>query len=105
VAQHLVRQGFTIVGRNVRVGRDELDILARRADLLVVCEVRSRSSRAVMDPVESIDRPKQLRIRRAAAAWLRAQAAYVPEVRFDAASVLLPPGGEPELSYFEAAFE
>ncbi|MFM2420462.1 MAG: hypothetical protein RL385_5185 [Pseudomonadota bacterium] len=102
VATLLEERGFRIVGRNVRVGRDELDLLASRGPLLVVCEVRSRSTADLADPIQSIDRRKQARVRRATAAWLSAQPDHYPEVRFDAASVVFAP--EIAIDYFEAAF-
>jgi putative endonuclease len=103
VAAHLERQGYRILARNVRVGRAEIDLIAARADLVVFCEVRSRSSDALIDPVESLDRKKLARIRSAAGAWLATQQAHFAQVRFDAASVLFA-GSEPSIRYFEEAF-
>jgi putative endonuclease len=103
VARHLEREGFQIVGRNVRVGRLELDLVARRGSLLVFCEVRTRASRAFVDPIDTIDAAKQQRIRRAAEAWLRAAREQPSEVRFDAASVVLS-DTEQALTYYESAF-
>ena len=105
VARHLEREGFTIVGRNVRVGRLELDLVARRGALLVFCEVRTRASQNFVDPVDTIDAQKQQRIRRAALLWLDAcgEAASDLEVRFDAASVVMS-DDEQALTYYESAF-
>jgi putative endonuclease len=68
----LETQGFEIVARNFlrRVG--ELDIVARRADLLVVAEVRMRSSDAFGGAAASIDARKQRRIAATAALFLQA---------------------------------
>ena len=101
-AAHLIQHGFQIVARNVRVGRCELDLIAARGRTVVFCEVRARSSAALIEPVESIDRAKVARVRRAAAQWLAAQAARYEQIRFDAASVLL--SEPPRLTYFEDAF-
>ena len=103
VAQHLEQLGYQLIARNVRVGRLELDVIAARGRTIVFCEVRARSSDAVMDPAESIDRAKVAKVRRAAAEWLRAQEVHFQEIRFDAASVLLA-DGTPRIQYFEAAF-
>ena len=103
VARHLERGGFAIVGCNVRVGRLELDVVARRGSLLVFCEVRTRASRDFVDPIDTIDGPKQERIRRAALAWLEAAGGEALEVRFDAASVVINPD-EQTLTYYESAF-
>jgi putative endonuclease len=100
---HLERLGFAVVARNVRVGRLELDVIARRGRLLVFCEVRSLSSSRVMTPAQSIDPRKVARVRQAAAQWLRSEKASSMQVRFDVASVLfdVPEG---RLNYLEGAF-
>ncbi len=103
-ADNLVRRGFEIVGRNVRVGRLELDILARRGTLLVVCEVRSRRSKAYGSPALTIDRDKIAKIRRATAIWLKKNRPGTRELRFDAAAVTFAADGSHELAYYERAF-
>lgn len=102
VASHLAAAGFQIVACNVQIGRLELDVIARRDDLTVFCEVRTRASRAFVDPIETIDARKQRRIRAAAAAWL-ARHGQTGQVRFDAASVVLN-ADERTLTYYEDAF-
>jgi putative endonuclease len=104
VAARLERQGFDIVGRNVRVGRLELDVIARRGSLVVVCEVRSRRHARVVFPSETIDRKKLGRIRRATAMWLREQRLGQVRTRIDAAAVVFDgPGGNPRVEYYENA--
>jgi putative endonuclease len=100
---HLCAQGFEIVARNARVGRLELDVVARRGGLFVFCEVRSRSSDRLMTPAQSIDPRKVARVRQAAAMWLRSARSGPMQVRFDVASVLfdVPEG---RLNYLEGAF-
>lgn len=101
--EHLIARGFTILGRNVRVGAKEIDIIARRGDLLVFCEVRARSRSGSISPLETIDRAKAQRIREAARRWLYESRLRRVAVRFDAAAVLF---DEPEgtLEYVEDAF-
>jgi putative endonuclease len=68
VVDHLVRLGWTIVARNVRVGRSEVDIIAREpSGSLVFVEVRSRSGTRLGMPEESVDAAKVARLY--AAAW------------------------------------
>jgi putative endonuclease len=101
--EYLRRQGFEVLARNVRVGRLELDVIARRGALLCFCEVRSRRSSAWMTPAQSIDSGKVKRLREAARGWLCATGLRPAEIRFDVASVLfdLPEG---RLTYLEGAF-
>jgi Holliday junction resolvase-like predicted endonuclease len=73
-AAHLSARGWSILARNVRVGRDELDLIARApgADaVLVIVEVRARSGPAFGTAVESVDRRKVARLYRAAAVLRR----------------------------------
>jgi len=103
VARHLEQQGFAIVARNAKVGRLELDLVARRGSLLVVCEVRTRSSRDFVDPILTIDPRKRERVRSAARSWIAQRGLLRLEIRMDAASVIVG-SGEPEITYYEAAF-
>ena len=102
VASLLEERGFEIYGRNVRVGRLELDVIARRDALIVVCEVRSRSSARPVFPAETISGKKLARVRRATAIWLRQQKLGRVQARIDAAAVLFDgPAGEPRIEYYE----
>jgi putative endonuclease len=86
VAERLAQAGWSILGRNVRVGRDELDLVAvdpgpPRA--LVVIEVRWRGSRGFGLAEETVDGRKRARIHRATWRWLEdAHAPRLP-LRFD----------------------
>jgi Holliday junction resolvase-like predicted endonuclease len=65
VADRLESAGWTIVGRNVRVGRAEMDIVAVDPGppaTLVLVEVRFRSTRDFGLPEESVDRRKRRRL-------------------------------------------
>lgn len=92
-----------MLDRNVRVGRLELDLVARRDGLVVVCEVRTRASRAFVDPILTIDHKKRERVRRAARGWIAQHGLSRLEIRLDAASVIIA-DGQHELAYYEAAF-
>jgi putative endonuclease len=101
-ASELERRGFTIIGRNVRVGRLELDVIAQRGSLVVFCEVRARTRTGIAAPYESIDRSKIERLRRAALGWLTQRVGARVDVRFDVASIVL--GPPMKMDYFENAF-
>jgi len=102
-SDYLERCGFAIVARNVRVGRLELDVIARRGNLLIVCEVRSRRSDRVMTPAQSVDYRKVSHVREAAARWIRETRPGTSQLRFDVASVVFDtPSGR--LNYLEGAF-
>ncbi len=102
-AAYLRERGYEVIGRNVRVGRLEIDIIARRGSLLVFCEVRCRTDQRWMTAAQSIGPDKVARVRRAAAQWLASSKASAREIRFDAACVVYDVAGG-RIEYFEAAF-
>jgi putative endonuclease len=81
-------QGYAVLARNWRCGQGELDLVLGRGDLVVFCEVKTRSSDAFGAPVEAVNRAKQVRLRRLAAAWIDQADTRPREIRFDVASVL-----------------
>jgi len=69
VAAHLAEAGWTIVARNVHIGRHELDLVAVDPGppaALVVVEVRWRADRGFGLPEETVDHRKRVRVRAAA---------------------------------------
>ena len=66
-AQFLERRGGTILDRNVRVGRDEIDMIASIADEPVAVEVKTGLGSGTR-PWENFDETKEARVRRAARA-------------------------------------
>lgn len=103
VCERLERFGFVVVARNARVGRLEIDVIAKRRKLVVFCEVRARTSDRLMSPAHTIDAHKVARVRRAAAQWLRESKLSGVDVRFDAAAVVFD-GPEGRIEYYEGAF-
>jgi putative endonuclease len=69
VATRLIDAGWTILARNVHVGRHEIDLVAvdpGPPSALVIVEVRWRASRAFGLPEETVDHRKRARVRAAA---------------------------------------
>ena len=67
-ADYLRQRGWAVLGRNLRVGRDEVDILALEPgspSRLVVVEVRGRSRPGFGAAIESVDAAKVARLYRA----------------------------------------
>lgn len=93
--------GYEVVARNWRCRLGEIDLVCRRGRVLVICEVKARSSARFGSPLEAVTAAKQRRLRRLAAAYLdgAGEGGRAAVVRFDVAAVL---GGEVEV--VEAAF-
>ncbi len=91
--------GFEILARNWRCDLGEIDLVCRRGSLVVVGEVKARTSAAFGVPAEAVGPAKRRRLRRLAARFLAEHALTAAAVRFDVVSVL---AGEVEV--IEAAF-
>lgn len=105
--RHLEDRGWRILARNWRDGPRELDLIALRAGVLAVVEVKARRGEACGSPLEAVTPRKRREIERAAGAWLRAEGRRHPSirwVRFDAVSVLLGPGRPPRVDHLEDAW-
>jgi putative endonuclease len=71
--EHLRALGFRILARNLRIGRNELDLVAIEKRTLCFVEVRTRRSTRFGTPEESVNRTKQRHLIRAAREALRSQ--------------------------------
>ena len=98
--------GCDILHCNYRRRLGELDIVALSGGVLVIAEVRMRTSNAWGGAAASVDRRKQQRITRAASALLQQHAdlAALP-VRFDVLVVSDPFGPAPSIEWIRHAFE
>ncbi len=104
-ARHLESLGMTVVGRNVRAGRGEIDLVARDGEVLVFVEVRYRESDAFGPPEDSVGVLKRLRVVRAAKSYLaEIGPAGWKEARFDVVAVE-GSGEAPVIRHFPAAFD
>ena len=104
-AEFLRAAGCEILHCNYRRRLGELDIVARAEGVLVIAEVRTRTSNAYGGAAASVDRRKQQRITRAASQLLqqRADLAALP-VRFDVLIVSDPFGPAPSIEWLRHAF-
>jgi putative endonuclease len=89
-AQYLTQRGWVVLGRNVRIGRGELDLVVRRGDVLAFVEVKARRSAACGAPEDAVDRRKRRQVARLAELWLAARPwalRGISDVRFDVVAV------------------
>lgn len=82
------RRGFVVLERNYRCSLGEIDLVARRARLLVFCEVKARRTDFFGSPAEAVGRAKQARLRRLAARWMSERRPGPVEVRFDVVAIV-----------------
>jgi putative endonuclease len=88
VRRHYRLRGYRILAANARAGRYEIDLVARRGRVLVVCEVKARSGPGYGDPLEAVGPEKARRVETAAHAWLAQRPELADlEIRFEAVAV------------------
>lgn len=87
-ADYLAGKGYTILFRNYRFGKSEVDIIAQRDDWLVFVEVKARTSIEYGQPEDFVDWRKSERMLRAAENFIYATD-WQGNVRFDIISVRL----------------
>ncbi|MDX8391302.1 MAG: YraN family protein [Mariprofundaceae bacterium] len=81
-ARHLRLKGYQILDRNARLGRGELDIVAKRSDVLAFIEVKLRPNRE--QGLLAVHADKQMRLRSAASVWFANHPDYQDlQCRFD----------------------
>lgn len=97
----LIAVGMTVLARNWRCGRTgEIDIVARDADALVVCEVKTRRTSRFEHPMAALTPVKKERLRHLAACWLeRSGGPPSGGVRIDLVGVLVPRRGAPVVEH------
>jgi putative endonuclease len=82
-----VQQGFVILAKNWTMRGGELDGVARRGSLVVICEVKARANNDFGSALEAITDEKIRRVRRTGFHFVRSLEESGLKVRFDVATV------------------
>lgn len=101
-ADLLRKKGYTVLDRNWRSGRNEVDLVARIGEMIVFVEVKTRASEIFGEPSEAVTRRQQGRIIKAANDYLEKKGLMF-EVRFDIISIIKNKKGE-RIEHIEDAF-
>lgn len=103
-AEHLEAAGWSILARNFRVGHREIDLVARRGEVVAFVEVKTRAGLGYGHPLEAITARKRREIQQVAAVWLERHGKPGDVYRYDAVAVLLLAGAEPGIEHVEDAW-
>ena len=103
-AEHLERAGWTVLHRNFRLGHREVDLVARRGEVVAFVEVKTRAGLGYGHPLEAITLKKRREIQRVAQCWVDRHGRPGDEYRYDAVSVLIVDGGGPIIEHVEDAW-
>lgn len=102
----LLQRGYQILARNHQTRYAEIDLIAVDGRTVVFVEVKTRKDLRAGSPVEAVDEEKQLRLSRAAVAYLRKHHLKNVAVRFDVIAVDFSAGNKrPNLKHYRSAFE
>lgn len=103
---YLAARGLEVIARGYRCRLGELDIVCSDGSSLIVCEVRARSSRALVSAKESVDARKRSRILSATRHFLVRHPRYHDRpLRFDVIAVEAIDTPEPRMEWIRNAFE
>ena len=102
--RYLRRRGLKVVARRYSTPVGEIDLVMRAGATVVFVEVKTRRSRALAEPHESVRLPKQRKLARCAEWFLRQKGWLGRPCRFDVVAVVVPEGGEAEIEHFPEAF-
>ncbi len=101
-AAHLRREkGFTVLRRNWRHGRDEIDLICRDGEALVFVEVKTRAAHALVAGYHAVDKRKKRALLRASRAYIAQLAEKPRTLRFDIVEVEHTDGRQTALRHFE----
>lgn len=92
--QHLEAKGYQIVERKYRRREGEIDIIARRGNILAFVEVRCRRGSRMGTAIESLSPAKQRRLVSLAQAYAEDHSGAPDQQRIDVIAVDLAPDGK-----------
>ena len=100
-AKYLEDHKYTILGRNIRTPYGEIDIVAKKIDIVIFVEVKTRTNKSYGPPEISVTARKQEHM--LAAAEHYAQENEIDHWQIDVIAVEGKPGEQPNFTHFENA--
>ena len=85
---YLISKGYKILNMNFRNKFGEIDIICKKNNLLIFCEIKSSYSNSVGSPIESITCYKQKQIIKLSELYLISKKYYNFNVRYDIIEVI-----------------
>jgi len=99
----LIKKGYEILETNWRSGKAEIDLIARKEEVLIFIEVKTRTNTSFGQPEDFVDSKKVKFLTSAAGDYMR-KIKHEWEVRFDIISVIIEDKNEPFIKHLEDAF-
>lgn len=100
-ARHVRQQsGYSLLLRNWRHGKGEIDLIARKDNILIFIEVRTRRSEALVSGYHSLTHKKRSLLKQTARAYVQQLSKPPQTVRHDVIEITLTAQGEYRLNHF-----
>ncbi|RRQ49686.1 YraN family protein [Maribacter algicola] len=99
---YLIKKGYKICYQNYRYLKGEIDIVARKDDILAIVEVRSRSSKFIENIAETVTQ-KKIKLLVATADHYVTSRELDVDTRFDIITIFKE-GGNLEIEHLESAY-
>lgn len=104
-AKFLKRAGYEILERNAKLGRNEIDIIARDGDTIVFVEVKTRDTPGdAFAPEDNVHAAKQRKLINAGKVYMARNPDPSAYYRFDVVSVIVEPGRDAQVGLIKDAF-
>lgn len=85
---YLIKKGYRLICRNYRTRIGEIDIIAKKGDCVIFCEVKTRKNKRFGEPFEAVNAKKQRKIKIIARIFLMKKKFQNSDVRFDVLSIM-----------------
>ena len=103
-AENLQQLGYVILERNAKLGRYEIDLIAREGDTIAFVEVKTRRDNSFLPPEVNVHQTKQRHLIHAAHTYRARKHIDDCYYRFDIVTVVLPENKPPEIRLIRNAF-
>ena len=100
-AEYLRKKRYDIIGANYRCRFGELDLIAKKGELVIFVEVKLRKNDRFGAAADAVTHSKREKLRKAALSWLAATDCTAP-TRFDVIEIYTENG---RINHIENAFE
>ena len=97
---YLEQKGYTIMERDRKSGRRDIDIIARDGNTIVFVEVKTRRSSVFGEPEEAIDFHKLQNLQQAINHYVKYKRIQQP-IRFDIISIVGTTGNTPDIRHIQ----
>ena len=100
---YLQKKGYEVVERNYRFQKNEIDIIAKFGNNLIIVEVKTRQTAEIGEPWRAVTKSKQKQIIKVANQYVQAKQVDL-DVRFDIVSIVHN-SYRTEIDHIEGAFD